>query len=78
MFVFVYIILQLSQGTEELETRLLLFYGHLSHLWYGIIQHVKEKNVTNIKLPVHTTELLQRLGVSVFKSMKDNWSSIFT
>ena len=76
MLVFVYIILQLSLGTEELESRLLLFDGHLSHLWYGTIQHGKEKNVTTIKLLAHTTDLLQPLDVSVFKLLKDNQGSI--
>ena len=76
MLVFVYIILQLQQGTEELEPRLLLFDGHLSHLLYGTIQHAKEKCVTIIKLPAHTTDLLQPLNVSAFKSLKDNWGSI--
>ena len=76
MLVFVYIILQLSLGTEELEPRLLLFDGHLSHLWYGTIQHGKEKNVTTIKLSVHTTDLLQPLDLSVFKLLKDNRGSI--
>ena len=76
MLVFAYIILQLSQGKKELEPRLLLFDGHLFHLWYSSIQHANEKNVTIITLPAHATDLLQPLNVSVFKSLKDNLGSI--
>ena len=37
---------------------------------------MKEKQVTIIKLPAHTTDVLQPLDVSVFKSLKDHWGSI--
>ena len=43
---------------------------HLFHLWYGTIQLAKGKHITVIKLPAHTTDLLQPLDVAVFKSLK--------
>ena len=58
-----------------LEPRLLLYGGHLSHLWYGKIQLAKEKHNTVIKLPAHTTDVLQPLDMSVFKSLKDHWGN---
>ena len=48
-----------------LEPRILLFDGHLSHLWFDTIKLAQEKNVTIIKLPAHTTNPLQLLDVSV-------------
>ena len=35
-----------------------------------------KKKVTIIKLPPHTTDLLQPLDVSVFKSLKDHWGDL--
>ena len=54
----------------------MLFDGHLSHLWYDAIKLSQEKNVTIIKLPAHTTDLLQPLDVSCFKSLKDYWGKM--
>ena len=41
-------------------------------MWYGTIDLVRQKSVTIIKLPPHTTDLLQPLDVVVFKSLKDH------
>ena len=54
----------------------MLFDGHLSHLWYDTIKLAQEKNVTIIKLPAYTTDLLQLLDVSCFKSLKDYWDKM--
>ena len=56
-----------------IEPRLLVFDGHLSHLWYGTLKLARNNNVTILKLPPHTTDLLQPLDVAVFKSLKDSW-----
>ena len=60
----------------DIEPRLLIYDGHLSHVWYGTIELAREKKVSIIKLPAHTTDLLQPLDVSVFKSLKDHWGQI--
>ena len=57
----------------ELEPRLLIYDGHLSHVWYGTIELARNQKVSIIKLPAHTTDLLQPLDVSVFKSLKNHW-----
>ena len=54
----------------------MLFDGHLSHLWYDTIKLAQEKNVTIIKLPAYTTDLLQPLNVYCFKSLKDYWGKM--
>ena len=41
-------------------------------MWYGTIDLARQKSVTIIKLPPHTTDLLQPLDVAVFKSLKDH------
>ena len=41
-------------------------------MWYGTIDLARQKSVTIIKLPPHTTDLLQPLDVVVFKSLKDH------
>ena len=56
-----------------MEPRLLIYDGHLSHVWYQTLKLAREKNITIIKLPAHTTDLLQPLDISVFKSVKDHW-----
>ena len=55
--------------------RLLIYDGHISHVWYGTTKLAMKYNMTIIKLPPHTTELLQPLDVAVFKSLKDTWGA---
>ena len=55
----------------------MIYDGHLSCLSYDTIKHVRMNNVTILKLPPHTTDLLQPLVVSVFKSLKDKWGAVF-
>ena len=60
----------------NLEPRLMIYDGHLSHLNYDTIKHVRINNVTILKLLPLTTDLLQPLDVSVFKSLKDKWGDV--
>ena len=57
----------------ELENCLLIYDGHVSHIWYGTLELGRAQKVTIIKLPSHTTDHLQPLDLSVFKSLKDYW-----
>ena len=61
---------------RRIGPRLLIYDGHLSHLWYGTIKLAQTQNVTIMKIPPHTTDLLQPLDVSIFKSLKDSWGDI--
>ena len=54
----------------------MIYNGHLSHLNYDTIKHVRINNVTILKLLPLTTDLLQPLDVSVFKSLKDKWGDV--
>ena len=65
-----------STKEGELENRLLIYVGYLSHIWYGTLELARAQKVTIIKLPLHTTDLLQPLDLSVFKSLKDYWIDI--
>ena len=60
----------------NLEPRPMIYNGHLSHLNYDTIKHVRINNVTILKLLPLTTDLLQPLDVSVFKSLKDKWGDV--
>nr|CAH7744755.1 unnamed protein product [Callosobruchus chinensis] len=52
---------------------LLIFDGHLSHLDVGTIEKAKAENITIIKLPAHTTDLLQPLDTCCFRPLKNLW-----
>lgn len=61
-------------ATVKERPLLLLLDGHITHLDMATIQHAKQNNVTIIKFPPHTTDVLQPLDVSCFKSLKNEWS----
>ena len=65
-----------SYKGDALEPRLLVYDSHLSHVWYGTLEFARIQKVTILKLPPHTTDLLQPLDVSVFKALKDYWGDI--
>lgn len=52
---------------------LLIFDGHLTHLDVGTIEKAKSENITIIKLPAHTTDLLQPLDKCCFRPLKILW-----
>ena len=53
---------------------LLLIDGHKSHMGLDLVDLCWENNVILFCLPPHTTDALQPLDVSVFKSFKDHFS----
>ena len=55
---------------EKLEGRLVIYDGHLSRVGFSTLQCAHEWKVTILKLPLHTTDLLQPLDMSVFKALK--------
>ena len=63
-----------SEG--ELENRIIIYDGHLSHVGFPTLKHACENKVIILKLPPHTTYLLQPFNVSVFKMLKEKWGQI--
>ena len=45
------------EGTTNLEPRLLIHDGHLSHMYYPTLDLARKQNVTIIKMPAHTTDV---------------------
>jgi hypothetical protein len=52
---------------------LLLFDGHSTHLGMEIIQLARQSDVCILKLPSHTSNLLQPLDVACFHPLKQAW-----
>lgn len=61
--------------TKSVKERpiLLLFDGHLSHLDIKTIEEARSNNITILKFPPHTTDLLQPLDRAVFGPLKTAW-----
>lgn len=53
----------------------MVYDGHLSPVGYATVKYTRTHNVTILKLPHHTTDLLQPLDVSVFGSLKVKWGT---
>lgn len=54
---------------------LLIYDGHSTHVGLNIIEEARRANVTILKIPAHTSHVLQPLDVSVMKSFKDQWDT---
>uniref|UniRef100_A0A2A4K184 HTH psq-type domain-containing protein n=1 Tax=Heliothis virescens TaxID=7102 RepID=A0A2A4K184_HELVI len=52
---------------------LLLYDGHVSHVDDKVVALAVENDITILKLPAHTSHLLQPLDLAVFKSFKTIW-----
>ncbi|XP_072930580.1 uncharacterized protein [Epargyreus clarus] len=52
---------------------LLLYDGHVSHVDDKVVELAVKHNITILKLPPHTSHLLQPLDLAVFKSFKNTW-----
>lgn len=54
---------------------LLIYDGHSTHLGINLIEEAIKEGITILKLPPHSSHLLQPLDLAVFKSLKDKWDS---
>lgn len=63
---------------DQVEQRpiLLIYDGHLSHISIDLVESAIASQVTILKMPPHTSHLLQPLDVSVFKGVKTRWDSL--
>lgn len=52
---------------------LIIYDGHATHVTEEVIAFAKAQNMEILKLPAHTSHLLQPLDLSVFKSVKVTW-----
>lgn len=52
---------------------LLVYDGHSTHVDQRVIKFAIDNSITILKMPPHTSHLLQPLDISVFKSFKDDW-----
>lgn len=52
---------------------LLIYDGHVSHVDDRLIKVARDNRVTILKLPPHSSHILQPLDLSVFKSLKVKW-----
>ena len=62
--------------TNHLWKRILIIDGHGSHMSLKLIDSAIENNVILYCLPPHTTHLLQPLDISVYKPLKNHFSTI--
>lgn len=54
---------------------LVIFDGHLTHLDMETVKYAMSQNVTIIKLPPHTTDVLQPLDKACFRPLKYKWDT---
>lgn len=55
------------------EKTLLIYDGHTTHISLSLIELAKNNDITIIKLPPHSSHLLQPLDLAIFKPFKDMW-----
>ncbi|KAL0830078.1 hypothetical protein ABMA28_003535 [Loxostege sticticalis] len=63
----------ISMVKDDKEPTLLIFDGHSTHVQLSVVEKAKQNNITFIKLPPHSSHLLQPLDLGVFKPYKDLW-----
>ena len=55
---------------DPTRERLLIIDGHASHLSFPFFEFAVDHNITLLRMPAHTSHLLQPLDVSVFSPLK--------
>lgn len=57
---------------------LLIYDGHVSHISIELVELAMANDVVILKLPPHTSHILQPLDVAVFRGLKSKWDSTLT
>lgn len=70
-----YFIRTLIPSIGENRPALIIYDGHSTHIDAEVIDTAIREDITILKLPPHSSHLLQPLDLSVFKSFKDKWDS---
>ena len=47
--------------------------GHASHIGVRLIENARKENVAILKLPLHTSHVLQPVELTVFRPLKLKW-----
>jgi len=47
--------------------------GHVSHIGVELLENARKENVVILKLPPHTSHVLQPMGLTVFRPLKLKW-----
>lgn len=55
---------------------LLIYDGHSTHVGLNLIEEARKQNITILKLPPHTSHILQPLDLAVMKPFKDRWDAL--
>lgn len=68
-----YFLKTLLPALGDVRPVLLIYDGHSTHVNVKLIELARENQITILKLPPHSSHLLQPLDLAVFKSLKNNW-----
>ena len=68
-----YMIKVIIPSLGEARPVLLIYDGHSTHVDERVVTLAAEHDITILKLPAHTSHLLQPLDLAVFKSFKSIW-----
>ncbi|CAG4972554.1 unnamed protein product [Parnassius apollo] len=68
-----YMVKVIIPSLGEEKPVLLIYDGHSTHVDERVVALAVENNITILKLPAHTSHLLQPLDLAVFKSFKSIW-----
>ncbi|CAG5051783.1 unnamed protein product [Parnassius apollo] len=62
-------------GVGEERPVLIIYDGHSTHVDVKVVELAIKNNITILKLPPHTSHLLQPLDLAVFKGFKSQWDA---
>lgn len=73
-----YFLKTLIPALGEERPALVVYDGHSTHISVDIVETALAHDITILKIPAHTSHLLQPLDLSVFKSFKNKWDAMVT